>query len=67
MLILTRRPHEAIRIGENIWVVVLGMKGNQVRVGIEAPDDVVVDREEVHLRKQAELQSTLNPPPSPLA
>jgi carbon storage regulator len=56
MLILTRRPDEAIRIALNIRVVVLGLKGSQVRLGIEAPAEIAVDREEVHLRKHAQLQ-----------
>jgi carbon storage regulator len=55
MLILTRRPEEALQIGTNIVVTVLGIKGNQVRLGIRAPTDIVIDREEVHLRKQREL------------
>ena len=55
MLILTRRPEEALHIGTDIVVTVLGIKGNQVRLGIRAPTNVVVDREEVHLRKQQEL------------
>jgi carbon storage regulator len=68
MLILTRRPLEVIRIAGNIRVVVLSRSGDQIRIGIEAPDDVVVDREEVHLRKQAELRAAgLSPPESPPA
>jgi carbon storage regulator len=54
MLILTRRPHEVIRIAENIRITVLGMKRGQIRLGIEAPPEVVVDREEIYLRKQAQ-------------
>jgi carbon storage regulator len=54
MLILTRRPHEIIRIGDRVRVTVLGFKGNQVRIGIEAPPDVAVDREEIWIRKQRE-------------
>jgi carbon storage regulator len=68
MLILTRRPHEVIRIAGNIRVVLLSRKGDQIRIGIEAPDDVVVDREEVHFRKLAELQAAgLSPRESPPA
>lgn len=55
MLILTRRVGEAIQIAENITVVVLGVKGSQVRLGIEAPKGVAVDREEIALRKAAGL------------
>jgi len=56
MLILTRRIGESIVIGSdgNIATTVLGVKGNQVRLGVEAPQDVVVDREEIYNRKQAE-------------
>jgi carbon storage regulator len=68
MLILTRGLHEVIRIAGNIRVVVLSRKGDQIRIGIEAPDDVVVDREEVHFRKLAELQAaSLSPRESPPA
>lgn len=52
MLILTRRPDEALIIGSNIKVHVMQVNGNQVRIGIEAPKGITVDREEVHLRKQ---------------
>jgi len=47
MLILTRKPGETIRIGPDIVVTVLGVNGQQVRLGIEAPKDVTVHREEV--------------------
>jgi len=57
MLILTRRPHESIRLGSRIRITVLGFKGNQVRIGIEAPPDVTIDREEVWERKQLENRS----------
>ncbi len=58
MLILTRRIQEAIRVAENVRIVVLGIKGSQVRIGIEAPEEVVVDREEIYLRKQAESRKS---------
>lgn len=54
MLILTRKPNETINIGNEIRVTVLGVKGNLVRIGIDAPAEVPVNREEIHLRKQAE-------------
>jgi carbon storage regulator len=54
MLILTRRPEESLHIGTDIVVTVLGIKGNQVRLGIQAHPDIEVDRDEVHLRKQRE-------------
>ena len=50
MLILTRRMGENLRIGEDIVVTVLGVKGNQVRLGITAPRDVEVHREEIFER-----------------
>lgn len=52
MLILTRRVGETLMIGEQITVTVLGVKGNQVRVGISAPKDVSVHREEIFQRIQ---------------
>ena len=54
MLVLSRRPEESIAIGSNITVVVLGIKGNQVRLGFRAPRDVVIDRTEVQHRKRTE-------------
>ena len=60
MLILTRRPDETLCIGPDITLTVLGIKGNQVRLGINAPKNVIVDREEVHQRKQLEAAATFN-------
>ena len=57
MLILTRRPHESIRVGTRVRITVLGFKGSQVRLGIEAPTDVSVDREEIWERKQQEQEA----------
>jgi len=54
MLILTRRPGETIHIGDDITVTVLGIKGNQIRLGVNAPQDVEVHREEIYRRVQAE-------------
>ncbi len=54
MLILTRRVGETITIGNEINITVLGVSGHQVRVGIDAPKDVAVHREEIYARIQAE-------------
>ena len=54
MLILTRRTGETIMVGDDIMVTVLGIKGNQVRVGIKAPRNVPVHREEIYERIQGE-------------
>ena len=50
MLILTRRSGDKLRIGEDVTVTVLGINGRQVRIGIEAPQDVIVNREEIYQR-----------------
>ena len=54
MLILTRRISESVIIGDNVKITVLGVKGNQVRLGIDAPKDVSVHREEIYNRIQSE-------------
>lgn len=58
MLILTRRVHETIMIGEDIRLTVLGVSGLQVRIGIAAPKGVEVHREEIYNRIQAEKAAT---------
>ena len=50
MLILTRRAGETVMVGSDITITVLGVKGNQVRIGIKAPKDVQVHREEIYNR-----------------
>ena len=54
MLILTRRVGKALRTGGAVSVTVLGVKGNQVRIGVNAPKEVSVHREEIYMRIQAE-------------
>jgi len=60
MLILTRRVGETVMIGDDIAVTVLGVKGNQVRVGVNAPKEVSVHREEIYERIKREEQTGIS-------
>lgn len=62
MLILTRRVGETVMIGDEVTVTVLGVKGNQVRVGINAPKTVAVHREEIFERIKREQQGEPSQP-----
>lgn len=57
MLILTRRVGETLMVGDEVTVTVLGVKGNQVRIGVKAPKHVSVHREEIYERIRAEQQA----------
>ena len=56
MLILTRRVGESVVIGDDVSVTILGVKGNQVRIGVTAPSDVTVHRQEIYERIQKERE-----------
>ena len=56
MLVLTRRVNETLMIGDDVTLTVLGVKGNQVRIGVNAPREVAVHREEIYDRIKTEEQ-----------
>ena len=60
MLILTRRVGETLVIGDDVNVTVLGVRGNQVRLGVNAPKEVAVHREEIYQRIQKENDSDIS-------
>ena len=65
MLILTRRVGESLMIGDEINVTVLGIRGNQVRIGVNAPKEVAVHREEIYERIKQEKTGATPQAPSP--
>lgn len=60
MLILTRKIGESLMVGENVTITVLGVKGTQVRIGVSAPKDIIVHREEIYKKLKMEKEKMLN-------
>jgi carbon storage regulator len=67
MLILTRRVGESVVIGDDIGVTILGVKGNHVRIGVTAPKDVTVHRQEIYerIKSEQEASAPAEPPEEP--
>ncbi len=67
MLILTRRVGETLMIGDEVTVTVLGVKGNQVRIGVNAPKDIAVHREEIYerIKRDQDNAASINTPSQP--
>jgi carbon storage regulator len=61
MLILTRRVGESIIVGDDVTITVLGVKGNQIRLGVNAPKDLSVHREEIYQRIRREQRGATDP------
>lgn len=59
MLILTRRVGESIKVGDDVTITILGVKGNQIRIGAAAPSDVSIHRQEIYDRIQQEKDLTM--------
>ncbi|MFW5487023.1 MAG: carbon storage regulator CsrA [Desulfovibrio sp.] len=59
MLILTRRPGESIHLGDNIKITVLSVKGKQIKIGLDVPDDVPVYREELYIKVRQQNRMAL--------
>ena len=58
MLVLSRRPNERVMIGDDIIVTIADVQGDKVKLGFEAPEDVVIDREEIFLNKRKSYDTT---------
>jgi carbon storage regulator len=65
MLVLSRKVGEEVIIGDDIHITVVAIKGGKVRIGITAPTEVVVDRQEVHDKRKDSLSNTTAPTPTP--
>jgi len=62
MLILTRRINETLMIGDDVTIAVVGVDGNQVRIGVNAPSEIAVDREKIYRQKRSDKQKSKSRP-----